>query len=527
MSEISDRQKNNLLEKNGVRKVFTVNVLFGLILILGIILRFYDISSESYWIDEMSTVLESQQTVQQLLNSGRLDQPPAYYLPFHFWVRLFGTTELSTRSFSALVCIASIIIIFIIGKILFNKEVALLGAFFMTISEFQIYYSQVARFYSFFELTTLLSFLFFILAFRDKKISQFIFYVLFSILMVYSHTYGVFVLAGQNLFVLLQIKKYKHILVTWIICQLGILLAFIPYLYPLLFAEGSLGGTINSNVGELPSPSIKEPIRSIYHFMFSARRDREWSTVIINYIVAGGFLLLAFAIYFIKIGKSKMMIAINESKLMFEEVIKENHKLLLLCCWLGCPIVLPYILSLLFFPIYKDYYTISAAPAFYLLFALILFNIRKLVPLIISIGVLILMIVPSLGYYYDSAIQEQWREVAKFIEENSKPDEVIVIASNMGIGIQQKSFDWYYQGQSPSCSLSSELIDNKDITQALLQCISEKRRFWVIIPNYEVTHSDDRYRSYFLSLNQTNQTMIKQNEYQFVGLSVYFFELKE
>jgi len=523
MSEISGYRKNVFWKKSEFRKLITLNVVFGLILILGVILRFYDINSESYWIDEMSTVIESQQTVQQLLYSGRLDQPPAYYLPFLVWVRLFGITELSTRSFSALIGIGSIILIFLIGKILFSKEVALLSAFFMAISEFQIYYSQVARFYGLFELTTLLSFLFFILALRDKKNSQFILYVVFSLLMVYSHTYGVFVLAGQNLFVLLQIKKYKQWIITWIICQLCILLAFIPYLYPLLFAEGSLGGTINSNVGDLPSPSIKEPVRSIYHFIFSARRDRNWSSILLNYAVAGVLFLVALSIYLIRLGKNKMMIAISEARSRLMALIEEKDKLLLVFCWLGCPIVLPYILSILFFPIYKDYYTISAAPAFYLLLALTLLNIQKLIPLAFSLSLIILMITPSLSYYYDTPIHEQWREVAIYVDENSKQDETILIASNMGIGIQQKSFDWYYRGQSPSCGLSSELKDNNAITEALFQCISDKKRFWVIIPDYEVVFSDDRYRSYFLNSNQKTMTLL--DEQQFVGLSVYYFEM--
>ena len=133
----------------------------GLILLLGIALRVYDLGNESYWIDEMSTVLEGQQSVPEILFSGRLDQPPAYYLPFHFWIQIFGTNEVGTRSFAVLTGIGAIGLLYMIGQRLFGKEVGLLSAFLMTIAEFQIYHSQSARFYSFFEFMTLLSFLLF------------------------------------------------------------------------------------------------------------------------------------------------------------------------------------------------------------------------------------------------------------------------------------------------------------------------------------------------------------------------------
>ena len=158
----------DLQNKTGAQKDINSAVLLGIIVSLGIVLRFYDLGTESYWIDEMSTVIEGQQNILQVITSGRLDQPPAYYLPFHLWLQIFGTTEVSTRSFSALIGVGSIVLIYLIGRELFDRKVGLLAAFLMAISEFQIYYSQQARFYSFFEFTALLSFLFFILALKVK-----------------------------------------------------------------------------------------------------------------------------------------------------------------------------------------------------------------------------------------------------------------------------------------------------------------------------------------------------------------------
>jgi hypothetical protein len=174
---------------------------------------------------------------------------------------------------------------------------------------------------------------------------------------------------------------------------------------------------------------------------------------------------------------------------------------------------------------YLDRYTISAAPALYLLLALGIFSIRKIMPVIISLGVLIVMIAPSLGYYYATDLHEQWKEAAAYVDENSGPDEVIVFAPNQGIGIEQKTFNWYYHDSLQGCGLGNELIDSIAILEAIKQCVSGYDRFWVIIRDRpdESSSSSYRYTSFFLNPDQTDMHLIK--EHHFVKVSVYLFEL--
>ena len=116
VSKEASLQNKDIQIGRGIQRYLNTTVLFGLILLLGITLRFYDLGAESYWIDEMFTVIEGHQSIFQLLASGRLDQPPAFYLPFHLWVQLFGYTEIGTRSFSALAGIGSIVLIYMVGR---------------------------------------------------------------------------------------------------------------------------------------------------------------------------------------------------------------------------------------------------------------------------------------------------------------------------------------------------------------------------------------------------------------------------
>jgi mannosyltransferase len=464
MSEESFNLNKSLRNNLGFQKHLTPVVLLGLILLLGTALRFYDLGTESYTSDEMYTVVEAQQSVYQLITSGRLDQPPAYYLPLLLWVKIFGTNEVSTRSFSALAGIGSIILVYWIGRELFDKRVGLLSAFLMAISGFQIDYSQTARFYSFFEFTTLLSFLFFALSFRSKRVIHYAMYAMTSILMVYSHAFGVFILAAQNLFFILQWKSVRSVIITWLFCQALIVFAIVPGFYPLVFG-GNVVDAALSNTSITPPPLLWELITPFFRFIIPRRFDQSWGFVIASYFIAVAFFVAGTWIYAYRQGIRNWITATSiclAGSLHMSNVTKE---LILVSCWLLCPILSPFILSWVVAPIYNYRYMISAAPALYLLIALGMLNIRKVMPLMISLGALLIMIAPGLLHYYVADVKEQWKEVARYVEENSKPNDVIVftndsgLGTSIGIGIKHESFYWYYKGNLQSCSLNISSIE--------------------------------------------------------------------
>ena len=435
---------------NKLRAILSPAVILMVILILGITLRFYDLGAENYWNDEMYTVIEGQQTLPQLLNAGRLDQPLAYYIPFLLWVKIFGTTEVATRSFSALAGIGCILLIYLVGRELFNKPIGLLGSLIMAISEFQITYSQTARFYCFFELMTLISFLFFILSLKKKRNIYYFLYVVSSIIMVYSLSFGVFILAAQNLYIFIKIVKYRKIIKTWIIGQGIVIIALVPYFIPLIFGEKGMEGAVVLNIGEIPAPSIFQPLSSIYRFIFPYNRFTGWTVILLSFIAAGVLLVIGAAITLIRNGKGKILSAVKSLKSGLYETPDVKENILLLCIWLLCPIVLPYLFSVIVTPIYKFYYTISAAPALYILLAFGIYSIRKVSPIIFTLALYLVMILPSLGQYYWTDVNPQWKETALYVENNSKPGDLVVIVPNGDWGdqsvIQQRIFENYYRG---------------------------------------------------------------------------------
>ena len=260
-----------------------------------------------------------------------------------------------------------------------------------------------------------------------------ILYGVSSIFMVNSNAYGVFVLAGQNLFFVLQAMKYKSSIVKWFLCQFLILLGVIPYLAPLFWGNNGVEGQINLNLTGVSPPLFSDILRSIYRFMLSPRRyfgeDMKWSNALLSiYAMAGALLVVGTLIYVIRQGKSNWLSAVRGwfGSLMQIPDIKSN--LLLVSCWLVCPLILPFIISKITMPIYSHKYVIGAAPALYLLLALGLFSIRKIMPLAVSLGVFMILAVPGLVYYSVSDTKEQWRETAAFVQENSGEFDVVIFA---------------------------------------------------------------------------------------------------
>ena len=494
----------------------------GIILLLGAVFRFYELGNESYWIDEISTVYEAQQSVTQIITSGRLDQPLAYYLPFHYWIQIFGTSETGTRVFSALFGIGTIALVYMIGRELFSREIGLLGAL-MAVSWSQIYYSQIARYYVFAEFFSLLSFLFLILALKRKKSQYFVYYGIVSVLMLYSHSFSVFVLAAQNLFFLLYWRKNKQFIYTWITCQVLIVAAFIPTLY-ILLKNGGISGTAASTIGSwINEPTIKDLIRTIYNYLFPQNYQHDWSFILISF--GAGFLLflLGGLLNSNKKQKNQGSTGLKSWLLSSINFSHINSEFILVILWFVFPVLLPFIYSKIFSPIFLERYTIFAAPAFFLLISMAIFAIRRFVPVYITLCAMMVVVLPGLYDYYSSDVNEQWQETAAYVQEYSKAGDVVVFAPDQN-DVQHKNFEWYYRGSVPACGISTQVLDEGAFSDAITNCASGYNRYWVVIRGTPDTEIYNRFTKFILSPIGYESELIDQHD--FVGISTFLFELK-
>lgn len=152
----------------------TTYILFFL-LCVGAFLRFDQISKTNLWIDEYCTLYLTTGRGNQIFDIplnrivrsppavnftnaphwwhiwtrlGRICHPPLYPLMLRAWVDLLGDGDLAMRGMSAAFGLASILLIFDVGKALHGRLSGICAAAMMTFSAAQIDFSQQARPYA-------------------------------------------------------------------------------------------------------------------------------------------------------------------------------------------------------------------------------------------------------------------------------------------------------------------------------------------------------------------------------------------
>jgi hypothetical protein len=76
----------------------------AVLIAIGAALRFGTIASQSYWLDEATTVHEMHLSFGAMLHQVHVNEttPPLYFIVAWLWAKVFGTSEAGLRSLSAL-----------------------------------------------------------------------------------------------------------------------------------------------------------------------------------------------------------------------------------------------------------------------------------------------------------------------------------------------------------------------------------------------------------------------------------------
>jgi uncharacterized membrane protein len=120
------------------------------ILALALILRLVSLADHSLWYDEAFSILFAQSDVNTMLSGtvSAVEHPLLYYLTLKVWMTIFGTSAFAVRLWSVTTGVATIAIIYLIGRDLFSQQTGLAAAFITAIAPFHLQYSQETRMYS-------------------------------------------------------------------------------------------------------------------------------------------------------------------------------------------------------------------------------------------------------------------------------------------------------------------------------------------------------------------------------------------
>ncbi len=408
--KISDRPAYVPQEYFGIKPIYCLLIIFA----FAVFFRVFNISHTSLWTDELATYWASTApTVGESVDrvAATQGQSPFYFLLERFILDILPANEFSVRLLSLVASLISVFLMYSLGKLIFNNEnKALFASMLFAIHEVSIYYAQEARSYSLGIMFALLAQIYFLKLFKRKSFSDFILYIVFSILTFYSHYIFASILIVQNLY-------YLYIVITkktetypspfkWYSSQVIIALT-IPFL---LF---QLSG------------------------MFSNRVGWDWVKQM-NLIEATAFFLSMFNLKILLLTAVCFIIFYTLEPIDFKTLFKDTRcEGFLLISWLIVPFLFVLLVSkTLGISLFDHRYMVMSMIPFYFIIANLVHVfksdvLRVAFPgafLVIYLG---LVSIPNYMTYghFSYRIQHNWRGAVSFVNKNYKAGDVILLRS--------------------------------------------------------------------------------------------------
>jgi 4-amino-4-deoxy-L-arabinose transferase-like glycosyltransferase len=171
----------------------------------ALLLRWSGLDSQSLWWDEGYTLWISRFSPQEIWHALSADtSTPLYYLLLHYWMKCFGTSDISLRSLSALLGTISIPLVYLVArKILRDKTSVALVVMLYALSFYQIWYAREARCYALLVFLSLGSVYSLLLYLEKQNTLRLCGLVLFLTATLYTHNMALFYLPGIALMWLL------------------------------------------------------------------------------------------------------------------------------------------------------------------------------------------------------------------------------------------------------------------------------------------------------------------------------------
>jgi|GEM_PF-4100583 len=242
------------------------------IILIGMLLRLCFLSTQSLWADEAFTVLIAKMPLDNFVALiAKVDYHPLlYYLSLSVWgktvlprlAQWHAAPEACWRSFNLLIALALLLAQYLVGKDLGGKRLGFWAVLLTAFSSCAFSLDLNLRNYSLLALGVLLSFWGAAFFFERKVSGWFWFYVLASLLALYTNYLAIFALLTQNL-LFLCLYRGKEIK-RWLSAQGLIVLLFLPGLYVLLLQTR---GSVVPNLTFLGKPDFSSLVGA-YYFVF-------------------------------------------------------------------------------------------------------------------------------------------------------------------------------------------------------------------------------------------------------------------
>jgi uncharacterized membrane protein len=271
---------------------------------------------------------------------------PLYFFFMHYWVSAFGTSEWALRLPSVIFSTLAGLLLFLLGRALFDAWTGLIAALLFGLMPEQIHFAQQARMYPLLVLLAVASTYALALARqRPRAHAPYVVYALTSVAGLYTHYEYVFFLAAQAFYIWCASPLGRERKRAWLVTQASVALALCPWLVVSLTQRRASAEVIAWAHGDLSAATLGAEVLSKLTRLISVPEvPFGWLSALAAYgLLAAGVLALR----------------------------AQRGRLMLLCAWLAFPLagvlLLDHVLATRAISIMR--YWLLVTPALYLLMA--------------------------------------------------------------------------------------------------------------------------------------------------------------
>ena len=397
-------------------------ILLSLVMLLGAGLRLFKLGSNNLWFDEAASVVMKN----KISEFPAYRQPPLYYLLLLFWSNCFGESEFTLRFLSLIFSVLSILMIYKLGELSFDKKTGLISAFILSVSPIHIWYAQEVREYSLLCFLVMASVYFFIRTLKENKRCFWVGFILTATLSLFTNYFAFLIILASGLFFLY--KEYRISAKKWLISCLAILLLFGPwfniFIKHLVFTKG---------VFWIPRPDLKSILLTFENFALG------YNATALSYLLGS----IAFTILFIA---------------CFFYGKKHKDILVFLALFLFVPIIGSFLISQRM-SIYIDRQNMAVSPFYYVIVAagFVAMKNKLASKVLFGIGIVILPMLSLYNYYtnymplgYGSGHsvgicpKNDFKKTVNYLQENMREDDAIAYTHPSAEFPIKYYFNYYY-----------------------------------------------------------------------------------
>lgn len=386
------------------------------VVLLGAILRLYELGTESLWVDEIITLrFIRNYSPGELLWVIPAKQPhlPLYYMVLDAWTALAGTAEPALRFPSAVFGILCLPLLYLVGRRLFDRQTGLVATLLLAISPFHLYYAQETRMYSLLTAATLVSFLFLLRLRETASRANVAGYITGTVVTLAVHPFGFLVLVAQSLALGIEyVRADEHHRQQRLTHVTKVNMACCGMLVPILVIGAKKASGAVSGFVFISPPNLMDVVWTVHEYFTTTAGPDTMAVAILGGVAVG--------------------LAFLRRRLDSERV--------LLLSWMLVPVLTLVAVSYLVTPLFWDRYTIAASPAWFLAVALGITGLERRHARYALAGLLIVAMGPGVVAYHTTPQKEEWEPAATYIDRHSQPDDVVLIMDDGG----KQAFDHYW-----------------------------------------------------------------------------------